>query len=70
MSILTDVEPGRIITMRMADLNGDGVVNAVDLAILLGNWGVCDDPCPPDLNQDGLVGAADLAQVLGEWTFE
>ncbi len=70
VSILTDVEPGRIITMRMADLNGDGVVRAADLAILLGNWGVCDDPCPADLNQDGLVSAQDLAQVLGEWTSE
>ena len=50
------------------DLDGDGVVNAVDLAILLGNWG----PVPPnepaaDLNGDGMVNAADLAILLGNW---
>ncbi len=48
------------------DLNGDGVVNAADLAQLLGAWG----PNPgstSDLNGDGTVNAADLAQLLGAW---
>lgn len=50
------------------DINADGVVDATDLAILLGNWG----PVPPndpiaDLNHDGVVGPADLATVLGAW---
>ncbi|TVQ31871.1 MAG: hypothetical protein EA376_07740 [Phycisphaeraceae bacterium] len=52
------------------DLNGDGVVNAQDLAILLGSWGLCPpepDPCPADLNGDGSVGSADLAILLGNW---
>jgi hypothetical protein len=26
-----------------ADLNGDGVVGGPDLAIILGNWGVCSE---------------------------
>lgn len=54
-----------------ADLNGDGVVNAADLAILLGDWGVVD-PCPPmapaDFNGDCAVNAADLALLLGDWS--
>jgi hypothetical protein len=49
-----------------ADLNGDGHVNAADLAILLGAWGPCGG-CPADLNHDGVVGAADLAMMLGAW---
>ncbi len=54
-----------------ADLNGDGVVEAADLGILLGSWGEpgCGGelPCPADLNCDGAVEAADLAILLGSW---
>jgi hypothetical protein len=46
------------------DLNGDGVVNAADLAILLGQWGGSGSA---DLNGDGTVSAADLAILLGSW---
>lgn len=46
------------------DLNGDGTVNAADLAILLGQWG---GPGSADLNGDGTVSAADLAILLGAW---
>ena len=49
-----------------ADFDGDGFVNAADLAQLLGSWGPCAG-CPPDLDDDGDVDAADLAQLLGSW---
>lgn len=49
-----------------ADLDGDGEVGAPDLAIVLGNWGVCE-ACEADLDEDGNVGAADLAILLGNW---
>ena len=53
-----------------ADFDGDGYVNAADLAQLLGNWGSYE-PCPPfgpaDFNEDCAVSAADLAQLLGSW---
>ena len=48
------------------DLDGDGQVEAFDLAILLGSWGPCND-CPADFDGDGDVNAADLAQLLGAW---
>ncbi len=48
------------------DLNGDGQVDAADLAALLGRWGTSDPDA--DLNGDGLVNAQDLARVLGFWT--
>ncbi len=48
-----------------ADLTGDDIVDAADLAQLLGAWG--PDSGPADLNGDGLVNAADLAQLLGAW---
>jgi Dockerin type I domain len=50
-----------------ADLNGDGTVNAADLAILLGAWGPCAG-CDADLNGDGTVDAPDLAILLGAWS--
>ena len=50
------------------DLNGDGSVNGVDLAALLGNWGPCDDgDCIGDVDLDGLIGGTDLAIMLGNW---
>ena len=53
------------------DLNGDGVVDPADLAIVLGNWGPCPDPpkkCDADLTGDGEVGPADLAIVIANWS--
>jgi hypothetical protein len=48
------------------DLNGDGVVNGADLAILLAAWGTAGGLA--DLNGDGLVDGADLSILLSEWT--
>ncbi len=47
-----------------ADLDGNGVVNAADLAILLGAWGTAG---PGDLDANRTVDAADLAMLLGQW---
>ena len=47
-----------------SDLNGDGVVGAADLSLLLSAWGT---PGPGDLDGDGSVGAADLALLLAAW---
>lgn len=49
-----------------ADFDGNGAVNASDLAQLLGAWGPCPG-CPADLNLDNAVDAADLAMLLGTW---
>ncbi len=47
-----------------SDLDGDGLVGAGDLALLLGSWG--QSGVPADFDGDG-VGASDLAQMLGSW---
>lgn len=49
-----------------ADLDHDGRVNSVDIALLLDDWGVANSPY--DLTGDGLVSGADLAAVLFAWT--
>ena len=50
----------------IADMNGDGVVNAEDLAVVLAAWGASGGPA--DMNRDGMVNSADLAIVLSRWT--
>ncbi len=46
-----------------ADLNGDGVVNASDLATVLTGWGTSTG----DVNGSGATDAADLAALLTAW---
>jgi hypothetical protein len=45
-------------------LNGDGSVDASDLAILLSNWGGSGIG---DIDSSGTVDAGDLAALLGAW---
>ena len=50
------------------DLNGDGHVNGIDLAMVLSYWGPCaGSNCPADVDRNGVVNGADLAIVLGSW---
>jgi hypothetical protein len=46
------------------DLNGDTVVDAGDLAVMLGAWGTADSA---DLDGDGIVAGSDLSILLGAW---
>jgi hypothetical protein len=47
-----------------ADLNGDGSVDASDLAILLSNWGGSG---AGDIDGSGTVDAGDLSALLSAW---
>lgn len=51
--------------LNPADLNGDGFVNAADLAMLLSAWGL---PGAADIDGDGTAGAPDLGMLLNAWT--
>jgi hypothetical protein len=48
----------------VGDLDGNGVVNGLDLAVLLGAWGTGTY----DLSGDGIIGGEDLALLLTHWT--
>ncbi len=50
-----------------ADLTGDGVISAVDIAELLSFWGPCAGSCAADLSGDGMVSAVDLAELISFW---
>ncbi|MFO0829249.1 MAG: hypothetical protein U0572_14015 [Phycisphaerales bacterium] len=57
------------------DLNDDGVVNAADLAVLLGMWGPCPaDHAPPaspcqcaDIVHDAQIDGQEMGLLLGAW---
>lgn len=49
---------------RPGDINGDGIVNASDLAVLLAQWG---GPGSADVNSSGSVDGLDLAILLSNW---
>ncbi|MDA1106106.1 MAG: M12 family metallo-peptidase [Planctomycetota bacterium] len=46
------------------DLNSDGIVNGLDLALLLGAWGLPGG----DITGDGTTDGGDLAVILGNWS--
>ena len=50
------------------DVNADGNVDGVDLAVLLSQWGTCSPvACQCDFNSDGAVNGIDLALLLSKW---
>lgn len=48
------------------DLNRDGRVSSIDLAIVLDQWGTAGGTA--DCDGNGIVGAGDLAAILSAWT--
>jgi hypothetical protein len=75
VTTLHDVDVNQRISVRYrpADLNGDGIVNGFDLALLLGAWtgaatyAPCAPALPADLNLDCKINGLDLATLLGDW---
>jgi glucose/arabinose dehydrogenase len=53
-------------TFRPGDTNKDSVIDATDLAALIGAWGSSDCGVA-DLDNDENVGASDLAILIGGW---
>jgi hypothetical protein len=51
----------------LADVTGDGQVNAADLGIVLAAWGAASSTGQGDVNHDGQINAADLAATLDNW---
>ena len=52
---------------KIGDIDGDGVVDAADLASMLAAWGACAAPCEADLDGNGLVDGLDIGQVIASW---
>lgn len=52
-----------------ADISGDRIVDAADLAVLLAHWGACasGSACAADLTGDDFVNGADISVLLAGW---
>ncbi|MBC24180.1 MAG: hypothetical protein CMJ32_09735 [Phycisphaerae bacterium] len=50
-----------------ADINGDLIVDGLDLGILLGNWDCTGTDCIADIDGNPVVDGADLGSLLGSW---
>ena len=50
------------------DLNGDGIVDVLDLLVVVANWGNCTGACESDMNADGTVDVLDLLVLIANWT--
>lgn len=62
----TCVKAARMLCQSPGDVDGDGSVGPVDLAIVLNQWG--DSGVPADIDGSGVVDAGDLSVVLANWT--
>ena len=56
---------------RVGDVNGDGLVNIIDLLAVIAAWGTCPPPspgsCDADINGDGQVNITDLLATIAHW---
>jgi hypothetical protein len=59
-----------VVTGIPADVNGDGVVDVLDLLAVLCHWDETGSPgwIPEDINEDGIVDVLDLLEVLSYWS--
>jgi len=55
----------RVAGICVPDLNGDNVVDAADLAVVLAAWGTSNEDA--DLDRSGTVDSGDLARLLSAW---
>jgi hypothetical protein len=62
---IADVAPGDGARLP-GDLNADGLVNGIDLGLLLAAWGT--DDATADLDGDLIVNGPDLGLLLADWT--
>ena len=62
--LLWDIAPAAAETIR-EDINGDGVVNILDLTLVAAQLGQLGKDIPADINGDGVVNIQDLVLVAG-----
>ncbi|MDA0661110.1 MAG: hypothetical protein O2931_15415 [Planctomycetota bacterium] len=56
----------QIVAGRREDLNGDGAVDGLDIAILFSAWGTTSGQA--DVNLDRIVDGADIGRLFSAWT--
>lgn len=63
-----ELEFGLLVPDCDADVNRDGVVNVLDLLMVINGWGDCPfGPCPLDIDGNGAADVVDLLAVINGW---
>jgi len=57
------------VVTNLADINGDGSVDFLDLALLSSEW-LATGPLQTDLDSDGLTGPRDYAELARQWLWQ
>ena len=69
--VLVNSSTVRLRTQRPGDADGNGVVNVVDMLLVLGQWGGCAPGCDGDVFPipagNGVVTINDFLMVLANW---
>jgi chitodextrinase len=65
VSVAAGPVSGTTVALKPGDLNGDNVVDLIDLSILLTNWASANATC--DLNHNGSVDVFDLSILLSHY---
>ena len=60
-----DAQMIELVVNRPGDINGDGIIDGIDLAFVLSAWGSSNRKA--DINGDGLVNGMDLSIILSGW---
>ncbi len=64
-SVTVTVNPQNVPSVKVGDLNKDGLVNIYDLSLLLSKWATTDSNA--DINKNGKVDIYDLSLLLSNW---
>lgn len=63
------ISMGGVVMLLAGDIDGNGLIDALDLSLLLTNWGKVGVPrAQGDLNADSNIDALDLSLVLTNWS--
>ena len=68
--LISDIGSGLFVldlSTTSADLNGDQVLNVLDMSLLVGNYGTCSGSCPFDLDANDRVDVDDLMVLMDCW---
>ena len=65
---IVDIGADEVVTNPI-DLNNDGVIDYLELAVLMGEW-LSSGELQADFHEDGFVDFADYVELAGQWLWK
>ena len=54
-------------SLKSKDVNGDGIINSVDLFLIFDNYFAQGENIPEDVNSDGIVNSLDVTEIFADY---